>query len=90
MAKIAVTVEISPAGPTLPTSFTIGSHKFMVTEALDGWHGEDYSYHKVMADDGNLYILKHAHDGWELIMMETGQTDLPAQRTLSGKKEAGG
>lgn len=87
MSKIVVTVTTSPAGPT---SFTLGNRTLAVAEPLDGWHGEDYSYYKVLADDGNIYILKEARDGWELIMMESGSHEPPAQPVIPAAKEAGG
>ncbi|MBN2080239.1 MAG: hypothetical protein JW838_14815 [Spirochaetes bacterium] len=39
-----------------------------VEDVLDRWQGPDYSYFKVRASDGNLYILRHdeAGDSWEL------------------------
>jgi hypothetical protein len=29
-----------------------------VDEVLDQWYGPEYAWYKVLADDGNLYILK--------------------------------
>ncbi len=42
-------------------------------ENMDQWHGEGYSYFKVKADDGNLYILRFNEDGaeWDLTMFRT-------------------
>lgn len=56
-----------------PTSFTLGDRTFQVREILDSWQGEDHAYFKLMADDGNLYLLRHdrAADTWELMMTET-------------------
>lgn len=41
---------------------------YEVKEVLDQWYGPDYQCFKVLADDGNLYILRHNHpeDTWTL------------------------
>lgn len=56
-----------------PTAFTLGERTFRVREIIDSWHGEDHTYFKLTADDGNLYIIRHdrAADLWELTMTET-------------------
>jgi hypothetical protein len=37
-------------------------HVYEVKEVLDQWYGPGYQCFKVLADDGNLYILRHHHD----------------------------
>jgi hypothetical protein len=39
-----------------------------VKEILDQWYGPEYQCFKVLADDGNLYILRHNfhEDTWTL------------------------
>ncbi|MBZ5560840.1 MAG: hypothetical protein LAP13_00305 [Acidobacteriia bacterium] len=41
---------------------------FEVRQVLDQWYGAGYTCFKVLADDGNLYILRHdnAEDIWTL------------------------
>jgi hypothetical protein len=41
---------------------------FEVKEILDQWYGIDYHCFKILADDGNLYILRHqkSEDNWVL------------------------
>ena len=41
---------------------------FEVVEVLDQWHGVGYRCFKVLADDGNTYILRHNEkaDEWVL------------------------
>jgi hypothetical protein len=41
-------------------------------EVVDSWHGADHAYYKLIADDGNLYVIKHDmdEDAWELVQME--------------------
>jgi hypothetical protein len=44
------------------------SKTFEVTEVLDQWYGIGYRCFKVLADDGNTYILRHneKEDEWTL------------------------
>jgi len=51
-----------------PVRFQMGEHAYLVEEILDQWHGPDATYVKVLADDGNFYILRrHAASGeWSL------------------------
>ena len=41
-----------------PVRFQLDGHPYMVKELLDQWYGPDDIFFKVLADDGNLYILK--------------------------------
>ena len=45
-----------------------GGQVFEVREVLDQWYGVGYHCFKVLADDGNFYILRHqeAEDNWVL------------------------
>jgi hypothetical protein len=47
---------------------------YEVKEVLDQWYGPDYQCFKVLADDGNLYILRHeqAADTWSLESFRRG------------------
>lgn len=54
-----------------PVRFKLGARTLGVKTVLDRWYGPDYSYFKVLADDGNIYILRHhphppAADRWTL------------------------
>ncbi|HET7841908.1 MAG TPA: hypothetical protein VFM21_09900 [Terriglobia bacterium] len=50
-----------------------------VKEVLDQWYGPGYQCFKVLADDGNLYILRHdqPEDTWTLDSFRSG-TDASA------------
>ena len=39
-----------------------------VEEIIDKWYGAEYTYFKLIADDGNIYILKYDehNDEWKL------------------------
>jgi hypothetical protein len=56
-----------------PVRFTMGAATREVREMVDRWYGEGNDYFKVIADDGNLYLLRHDRetDEWELTMTET-------------------
>ena len=45
-----------------------GGQVFEVKEVLDQWYGIGYQCFKVLADDGNFYILRHqeGEDNWVL------------------------
>jgi hypothetical protein len=59
-----------------PTAFTLAGRTFQVREIVDRWFGEDHAYFKLIADDGNLYVIRYdgETDSWELVMTETLQT----------------
>ena len=44
------------------TAATPGAPTREVAEVLDQWYGVGYRCVKVLADDGNLYILRHDED----------------------------
>lgn len=58
-----------------PVSFTLVNRTFQVKEILDQWYGVDHTYYKLIADDSNLYIIRHDRemDEWEMVMMEAAQ-----------------
>ena len=49
-----------------PVRFQLGDREYVVEEVVDQWYGPDATFFKVQADDGNLYILKHAVEEWSL------------------------
>jgi hypothetical protein len=51
-----------------PEQFVLDGYVYRVQEILDRWHSPDSSYFKVIADDGNLYILRYHNltDEWTL------------------------
>lgn len=74
MVGISLTVQTTPGygAHEDPVSFTILDRTFHVTEIMDRWYGKDSSYFRLIADDGNLYMIKHDldTDEWELVQME--------------------
>ena len=57
---------VSPARPAEPGA--LPARTYEVKEVLDQWYGPGYRCFKVLADDGNLYILRHdePEDAWTL------------------------
>ncbi|MDH4066640.1 MAG: hypothetical protein OEW19_19745 [Acidobacteriota bacterium] len=55
-------------GEEEPRAFVLGERRFAVAEIQDRWQGPDYRYFKVVADDGDTYVLRHdEHSGeWTL------------------------
>lgn len=52
-----------------PVRFHLGEREYTVTEVLDRWYSPGFTYFRVRADDGNLYVLRHAVeplDEWTL------------------------
>ncbi len=46
-----------------PLCFYLRDRKYQVEEVLDQWYGPEDTYFRVRAEDGNIYILRHAHTG---------------------------
>ena len=66
-----------------PLRFTFagqrGGKVFEVKELLDQWYGIDYQCFRVLADDGNTYILRHqqVEDDWVLDSFRQGPATPP-------------
>ena len=54
-----------------PVRFKLDGHTYAVKELLDQWYGPEDVFYKVLADDGNLYILKRQtttpDEAWSLV-----------------------
>ncbi len=74
MVKISLKVETYSGykADERPVSFTLVNRTFQVKEILDQWYGVGHTYYKLIADDSNLYIIRHDRemDEWEMVMME--------------------
>lgn len=50
-----------------PVSFILDENKVMVDEIVDRWYSPECEYFKVLADDGNRYLLRCNFNGeWVL------------------------
>jgi hypothetical protein len=75
MAKIHVELaERSGEDTERPVAFTLLDRTFQVREVVDQWWGSDHTYCKLIADDGNVYVIRRdlENDTWELVLMEAG------------------
>jgi hypothetical protein len=77
--KILLKVETfsQAAGDGAPTSFTLRDRRFRIRGIVDQWHGADHVYFKLVADDGNLYVIRHnlEENEWEMVLMEALSPD---------------
>jgi hypothetical protein len=66
--KIQVSCYAGHTAHERPISFDLGEKKYGIASILDRWYGPDHLYFKVIADDGNEYILRYdeSTDEWEL------------------------
>ena len=51
-----------------PMRFILGERTLEVREIEDQWYSPDAMYFRVLADDGNTYVIRHdeAEDRWSL------------------------
>lgn len=56
-----------------------GGKVFQVKEVLDQWYGVGYQCFKVLADDGDFYILRHQlpQDNWVLDSFRSAASSPP-------------
>jgi hypothetical protein len=54
-----------------PQRFRLNEREHVVEEVIDQWYGPEHTFFKLLAEDGNFYILRHrtsVPDGeWELV-----------------------
>lgn len=43
-----------------PVRFRLGTNWLAVQDVVDRWYDPDAFYFRLLADDGNLYILRHS------------------------------
>jgi hypothetical protein len=81
MPKVSVTLppDAGQNDDTRPVSFSVGDRLFLTRAIIDAWHGVDHTYVKLVANDGNLYVLRHdlETDAWEMVLMEALSPDTP-------------
>ena len=51
-----------------PLRFSAGKHTYRIERVDDKWYSPGATYFRVLADDGNVYVLKHdeAPDSWSI------------------------
>ena len=58
-----------------PLRFALGEKTLQVLEVADQWYSPAAIYFKVLAEDGNTYVLRHdeADDTWTLEAFRSGK-----------------
>jgi hypothetical protein len=59
MLKLHVDCYSGRKSDERPVRFRLGDHEYLVQEVLDQWYGADDTSYKVLANDGNIYILRN-------------------------------
>ena len=57
--KIEVVCYSGFKGDERPVRFFLGDADYMVEEVIDQWYGPDGEFFRVMANDGDVYVLRH-------------------------------
>lgn len=63
--KISVECYAGHKADERPIRFAIKDHTYEIQDIIDRWYDPQDTYFKVLADDGNHYILRHCHRGQE-------------------------
>jgi hypothetical protein len=68
MTEIRVECYAGYKADEKPLRFAIRGREFEVCEIDDRWYAPSATYFRVLADDGNFYVLRHdeEHDVWTL------------------------
>jgi hypothetical protein len=59
MSEIKVECYAGYKGEQYPQQFTLGEQVLEVREVEDQWYSPSSQYFRVLASDGNIYILRH-------------------------------
>jgi hypothetical protein len=68
MSEIKVECYAGHRADQRPVRFTIGEQIFRVEDIEDQWYSPSAIYFRVLASDGNMYVLRHdeAVDRWSI------------------------
>ena len=68
MGSIRVESYAGYRGAQRPLRFTLGERTFEVREVEDQWYSPGAILFRILADDGNIYLLRHdeTDDLWSL------------------------
>jgi hypothetical protein len=82
---IPVDSHTDESGAVMPRGFRFDGSYVAVVETVDQWHGPDYRYVKVRAEDGGLYILRYdkLREIWALTMFESARAQELSRQQLS-------
>lgn len=65
MSGLVVHCHAGYRGEERPLAFTLGGRRLEVRDIQDRWYSPGAVYFRVLADDGNLYLLRHDEDAGE-------------------------
>jgi hypothetical protein len=62
-----------------PLAFFLGERRIGVEQILDRWPSAECTYFKLQAEDGAIYILRHALDAenWEMVLFQAPNDGRP-------------
>jgi hypothetical protein len=68
MTEVRVECYAGYRGDQRPVRFMLGEQTYQVREIEDQWYSPGTIYFRALADDGNLYVLRHdeVSDLWTL------------------------
>jgi len=68
MSEIRVECYSGYRADEKPLRFSAGDRTYQVERVDDKWYSPDAVYFRVLADDGNVYVLKHdeSADTWSI------------------------
>ena len=59
MLKLEVDSYSGRKADERPVRFRLGEREYLVQQVLDQWYGPDEVFFKILASDGNIYILRN-------------------------------
>lgn len=73
--KLTVESLPNPNQEQEPVAFLLGQRRVAIIEIVDRWLAPQYSYFKVLGDDGATYILRHdlPSADWTLTLYQSGK-----------------
>lgn len=68
MDKIRVECYAGHRADERPLRFSAGERTYQIERVDDKWYSPGATFFRVLADDGNIYVLKHneARDTWSI------------------------
>lgn len=72
--RVRVETHTEHGREEMPSRFYFDERCIKVAENVDCWCGSDYSYFKVLGDDGNVYILHldEKRNEWDMTLFQRG------------------
>ena len=77
MSQIRVECYAGHRADQRPLRFYLRGRRFEVAEVEDQWYAPDARYFRVIAQDGNFYVLRHdeGQDAWTLDAFRAARGD---------------